>query len=220
MGLVRESTPFTRERLLESAGEIFAECGFRAATIRDICQRAEANVAAVNYHFGDKERLYSEVLQYAHASAIQKYPPLPRQMEGASPEERLLAFVHSFLSRLLDQGRPAWHAKLIAREMVEPTTALDALVENSLRPQTELLKSIVRDLLGEHSDPGRVRLCVQSIVGQCLYHHHGRTIIQRLYPEQKPPFQDIEGLADHITRFSLAAIKHYGEMSTGPEKSA
>src|SRR4030095_12192205 len=54
----------TRQRLLEAAGEVFAARGFRAATVREICQRAQANLAAVNYHFGDKERLYAAVLQY------------------------------------------------------------------------------------------------------------------------------------------------------------
>ncbi|MGA9754367.1 MAG: TetR family transcriptional regulator, partial [Desulfobaccales bacterium] len=52
----------TRQRLLEAAGEVFAKKGFRNTTIREICRRARANLAAVNYHFGDKERLYLAVL--------------------------------------------------------------------------------------------------------------------------------------------------------------
>jgi AcrR family transcriptional regulator len=65
----------TRQRLLEAAGAVFAERGFRATTVREICHRARANLAAVNYHFGDKERLYGAVLQYALRYALQKYPP-------------------------------------------------------------------------------------------------------------------------------------------------
>jgi len=47
----------TRERLLQAAREVFAEHGFKAATIREICRRADTKVAAVHYHFGDKKRL-------------------------------------------------------------------------------------------------------------------------------------------------------------------
>jgi TetR/AcrR family transcriptional regulator, regulator of cefoperazone and chloramphenicol sensitivity len=112
----------TRQRLLEAAGEVFAERGFRAATVREICQRAKANLAAVNYHFGDKEHLYAAVLQYTFRYARQKYfHPTLGLSADATPEARLRAFICSFLFRLLDEGLPAWHGKLMAREMAEPT---------------------------------------------------------------------------------------------------
>jgi TetR/AcrR family transcriptional regulator, regulator of cefoperazone and chloramphenicol sensitivity len=96
----------TRQRLLEAAGEVFAERGFRAATVRDICQRARANVAAVNYHFGDKEHLYTAVLKYAFSCALQKYPPLLGLDDTASPEQRLRVFIRSFMLRLLAETVP------------------------------------------------------------------------------------------------------------------
>jgi len=55
-----------RTRILNVAGPIFAEKGFQATTIREICGQANVNVAAVNYHFGDKERLYTEAVKRAH----------------------------------------------------------------------------------------------------------------------------------------------------------
>jgi len=67
----------TREKLLEVAGPIFAGRGYQATTIREICAGAGANVAAINYHFGDKLGLYTEVLQHsvraAQLLAVKKY---------------------------------------------------------------------------------------------------------------------------------------------------
>src|SRR6266566_7215778 len=63
----------TRQRLLEAAGQVFADQGYRQATVRDICARADANVASINYHFGDKEKLYSAAVRYAHDCA-KRYP--------------------------------------------------------------------------------------------------------------------------------------------------
>src|SRR5882724_7570525 len=91
----------TEQRLLESAGEVFAEKGFRAATIRDIIQRAGANIAAVNYHFGDKERLYAAVFRYARKCCEEQFPI--GAAAGASPRERLHAYVLSMVLRLLDR---------------------------------------------------------------------------------------------------------------------
>ena len=124
----------TRRQLLEAAGTVFAESGYRDATVREICRRAGANVAAVNYHFGDKETLYLEVLRYAHSKALEKYPPLLGVADNAPPEKKLRAFVHSLLLRIFDKGPTAWHGKIMLREMIEPSSALDSLVEERMRP--------------------------------------------------------------------------------------
>ena len=121
----------TRRRLLEAAGEVFAERGYRAATIREICSRAGANVAAINYHFGDKERLYIETVRHAHLADHGPRPPEPPP--DASPQERLRHYICMMLTRLLDERRPAWHAALMAREMAQPSKACEELVESYIR---------------------------------------------------------------------------------------
>src|SRR5205823_3421178 len=55
----------TRVRVLTVASRLFAANGFEKVTVREICRAADANVAAVNYHFGDKLGLYREVLAKA-----------------------------------------------------------------------------------------------------------------------------------------------------------
>ena len=137
-----------RQQLLEAAAEVFAEVGFRNATVREICRRAGANIAAINYHFGDKEKLYADVLRHAHSRALEKYPPLQGVAANATPEQKLRAFVHSFLLRIFDDSPTACHGKLMSREMIEPTAALDSLVEEFIRPMASQLWKIVADILG------------------------------------------------------------------------
>lgn len=199
----------TRRQLLEAAGEVFAEVGFRAATVREICRRAGANIAAVNYHFGDKETLYAEVLRYAQSKALEKYPPLLDVAADAPPEKKLRAFVLSLLLRIFDKGRAAWHGKLMSREMIEPTAVLDSLVAERLRPMADQLRGIVAEILARPADDELVRLCGMSVVSQCVFYHHCRSVVSRLYPQNLPQdTANIERLADHITRFSLAGMKH------------
>lgn len=200
-----------RERILEAAGEIFAEFGFRGATVRKICERAKVNVAAINYYFGGKEKLYSEVLRHWHDFAIEKYPLLLGVGEDAPAEEQLRAFIRSLLFRLLDRGKPAWFGKLMMREMTEPTRAFERLVKETVRPRDKILASIVQKMIGTPISGEEIRLCCASIIGQCLYYYNARTIITRLYHQDVSKPEEIEGIADHIMKFSLRGLEHYSK---------
>ncbi|CAG0929038.1 HTH-type transcriptional dual regulator CecR [Planctomycetaceae bacterium] len=196
----------TRQRVLEAAGEVFAARGFAKATIREICKLAGANVAAVNYHFRDKNALYEAVLDHGYKLALEKFPP-DASPANASPEERLHAFVRSFLMRLFAEGAPACHGRLMARELAEPTGVLDKKVEQHVRPLFKLLTEIVRGFLGEDASEGLLKRCARSVVGQILFYRHAQPVLQRLEPELKFNTQSIEQLAQHITEFSVAALK-------------
>ncbi|MBI5775325.1 MAG: CerR family C-terminal domain-containing protein [Verrucomicrobia bacterium] len=203
-----ETPDRTRRTLLLAAGEVFAECGFRAATVREICRRAGANIAAVNYHFGDKEALYTEVLQHALQAAREKYPPSLGLPPGAPAKARLRAFVLSFLLRIFDEGPHAHHGKLMVREMAEPTLALDAVVRDQIRPMSGQLAGIVAELLGARATPELVRACSLSVVSQVMFYHLCRPVIGRLFPEMKFDRAQIDQLAAHITEFSLHALRN------------
>jgi len=195
----------TRHRLLEAAGQEFAERGFRQATVRDICKRADANVAAINYHFGDKEKLYAAVLEYAHRCAMQNVPSAP--LIDATPEQRLRGFVHAMIRGFLGEGRPTWHAKLMTREIAEPTGMLEVIVESNVRPRFMLVKSIVQDLLGGRGTDDELRRCAWSIVGQCFFYRFGYPVLKKLHPPLTYDDPEIAAIADHIATFSLCAIK-------------
>ena len=212
-----DKTIETRQRLLEAAGEVFATQGFRNTTIREICLKAGANVAAVHYHFGDKEELYAAVFDFARSCSIAQFNEIVSA--GAPVEQRLQSLVHAVLARFFDEGRPAWFGKLVAREMIEPTSALDGLVNGQIRTNAELLKSIVRELVNEELDEQELWRCTFSIASQWLFYFHNGQIIKRLNPDQRFGKEDIRRLADHITKFSIDALKGWqSDDSSSPDR--
>lgn len=212
--------PDTRLRLLDAAGEVFAENGFRSATVRDICQRAGANIAAVNYHFGDKESLYREVLEGALKAAITEYPPDYGLPAHPTAEERLHAFVLSFLLRVLTGAKPAYLMRMMTREMVEPTGALDRLVETVQKPMFRILHGIVADLAGPDAPPEVVLTCAQAVVAQCLFYKQAEHVICRMGHRVPSEPSEIERLARHITQFTLGGIRARAASSSTGTRSA
>jgi AcrR family transcriptional regulator len=205
----------TRERLLQAALDVFAEKGFHDATVRDICARAEVNAASVNYHFRSKEALYSEVLAVAFRETHERYPDTLARDPSLPPEIRLRQFIVNFLARLLDETHLGRHGKLIAREIADPTAALDQVIETTMRPRCTLLQGIVAELIGPGVSEAEVQRLGLSIVGQCLMYRHSRSLIDRLCPEIIATPEEIEKTADLIARFSIAALKHLPAREAG-----
>jgi AcrR family transcriptional regulator len=193
----------TRDTIMEAAGRIFAEEGYPKATVRDICRQAGANIAAINYHFGDKKGLYLAVLKHYQELSFQTYPPDLGIKETQKPEEKLRAYIRSFLMRIMDDDHPAWFGRLLAREFTQPTWAFDILVKETIRPSFQILTGIVAAILGKGAKERNVRLCSMSIVGQCLYFRHSHPVITRLFPGEVFGAKQIEELTEHITGVSL-----------------
>ena len=197
----------TRQRLLEVAGEVFAEKGFRNATVREICEKASANVAAINYHFGGKEQLYAAVCQGLFHAALTKYPPTMGAAEGVSAEKRLGVFIKSFLYRACGEGQPAMQ-KVVVKEMADPSGVFPVIVEQMVRPQFLYVRGIVRELMGDvEVEAGVLDRCVFSVIGQCLFYRFAQPVIRTLRPEMTYDEATLDVIAEHVTRFVLAGIE-------------
>jgi AcrR family transcriptional regulator len=212
---MEKETAETRLRLLETAAMVFAEHGFHAATIRMIAGRARVNVAAVNYHFGSKDGLYREVLRHVRRLAYERYPTTYGLNADATPEERLHAYVRSFLLRTIGQESVPGFGVLMMREMVEPTSAFDMIVDEGIRSLFDQLVEIVRLLMGEESAGVLVLACARSTISQCVFYLFGRSVISRMAPEQKFSPDDIDKISGQITTFTLHALKGMAADKTG-----
>jgi AcrR family transcriptional regulator len=200
----------TRERLLAAATRLFAERGFGKVTVRDICERAKANVAAVNYHFGGKQGLYEQVMQSA-IRVMQSTTTLAQDAGNGKPaDERLGIYVRIFLQRIVGAGHNAWIHQLMMHEMSDPTAALDLVIDQVLRPRMEYLGTIVAELLQCDARDPLVALCATSVHSQCMALMNAH-VGERINPEYRITPERLEDIARHITRFSLAGIREAGE---------
>jgi AcrR family transcriptional regulator len=197
----------TRQRLLETAGPLFAEKGFEATSVRDITDRAGTSPAAVSYHFRSKEHLYIETVRHA-AQSCAAATPMPVWPDGVAPQQRLRDFIGAFLRRLLSPEVPAWHRVLIMREVAQPRPGIcEEFVRDFVRPTFNILMGILRELVGTDVPVAQLRLLGSSIVGQCLHYHHARHIIPLLVGPEESSRYSIDVLTEHIHRFSLAALR-------------
>jgi len=199
-----------KEAIIKAAGEIFVQNGYRMTTIRQICARAGVNIAAVNYYFADKKNLYVEVLRFYKGIALKKYPPDMGIKKGDSPQQKLRSFIHSFVTRTMEEGPSAWFGKLMAREFFEPTDVLDELINDVIGPSFLMLTDIVREICGTREASGKaVDLCAMSILGQCLHFRISSRIVNLMFKKKNFSREEIYELAEHVYHFSLFALKNY-----------
>ena len=196
-----------KRRLLEAAIEEFAEHGYQRATVREICKRANANVNAVKYYFGDKHNLYLEALRHAHGeihAAMMDSPPDP-----GDPPAQLRWFVLNMMRTLLSrQGRDTHHM-LIMHEFATPTDGTEAIAKQFIQPRFELLLGTLQQL-APHVPVEKLRLLGYSVIGQCIHYKLAMPVVKVLTPAHELQGYTAEHLAEHVldvTYAALAALK-------------
>lgn len=196
----------TRTRILDSAGRIFADKGFDAATVREICKAADVNIASIKYYFGDKRGLYLESVLYARQLRAARYP-MPVREGADSPEDRLYEFVAMLLRRLTALGDAPWPVRLLIRELMKPDEACRQIVREYFQPTFELLLKEMDALASRPLTESERLMFGFSVIGQCIHYRFGREIVSMIVPETLKAAFGIEQIAGHITRFTIAAIQ-------------
>src|SRR5277367_2860810 len=147
----------TRTKLLDAAGQVFAESGFQGATVREICARAGVNIALVNYHFGDKLELYTEVLRHSVGSSGNQ--GIRQAIASQAPPERAFReLIHAMLLKIYGSDRPGWHFRLMMHEFAQPTPAMASVIDETMRPVYDRFRELIGMMLNLTSDHDQVRL--------------------------------------------------------------
>lgn len=201
-----------RERLIAAAQAVFADRGYEGATVRDICRAAGANIAAVNYYFGDKENLYIEAVKHAHTCAT-RADTFPQPPPGTPPADRLRIFIREMATRMHAPASPT-AIRLVMRELAEPGKAAHVVVTEFIQPAAFALRDILRDLLPGLDEP-HLLMTGFSIIGQCLFYRQNRPVSELIFGKEAVAALDADAVADHVVRFTLAALGHAAPIGSG-----
>ena len=199
----------TRERILLAAELMFAEKGFDSTSIRDITAEADCNVAAVNYHFGGKDKLYVETFRRLLADLRdRRINSMSRDMNDvADPtlEYFLESFANSFLEPLVDGSRGRLVLSFFANEMMDAHLPKGLFLEEFIRPLVQVTTEGL-DRAGPHLDPQVARMCMMSIVGQLLHTLKALPFFTNPEGPQLVP-ANLSDHIKHVVRFSAAGIR-------------
>ena len=203
----------TKDRLVTAASALFAERGFHGTTVRDIAERAGANVAAGNYHYGSKKALYLEVLRAQFAEvraqlAARGASPRPSELAhlGRPALVRVLRARVKVMLDMLIGPPPGLHGTLMQREMADPSEALPVIVQEFIGPMVDEMQGIVARL-EPALDRRAVERCVYSVIGQGLFYRSTMPALLVMLEVAEYPRGLAAELTDHIAEFSLGGMR-------------
>lgn len=206
----------TKARLLAAAGDLFAEKGFHGTKVRDIAQRARVNVAAGNYHYGSKKDLYLEVLREKFGLIRTRIEALGAglgdgMLERASRAKllRLLRTRLDVMVAMLLGEEPNVHARLMMREMADPSEALPVIVREFIQPLVDEVAQIVARLRPD-LDRRQVDLVVFSINAQVQFYRFMRPMLLPMLGLRAYGPAFLRELADHVYSFSIGGMESVG----------
>jgi TetR/AcrR family transcriptional regulator, regulator of cefoperazone and chloramphenicol sensitivity len=203
----------TKQKILLAAGPIFAKNGYQGATVRDISDAAGVNLASINYYFGDKEKLYVEAVKLAQEQQSGNLQ-FPASGDTREPTELLKKFIAVLLNKLGVGGQTEWQLQLLTNEFLFPGNACREIVESHFRPYFQNLLQLI-DRIANVPLVEEQRLKIGfSIIGQCLHYRLAGPIVRMLTgPETLDRHFQVEAIAEHIARFSIAGIESYQPLS-------
>jgi AcrR family transcriptional regulator len=168
-----EPTGPTRQKLIAAAIRSFGQKGYDGASIREIAEAAQVNIAGIAYHFGGKEQLYRACLQHITEtirSGLSEAAPMA-SVESMSPaqarqalKDRLLAMAEFILAT----PNAASFVRMVVREQMDPSPAFGILYAEFMEPLHRRLCALWSRVTGDDAESEATKLAVFSLLGQIM----------------------------------------------------
>ena len=196
----------TRRRLLEAAGETFADHGYHEASLRAICDRAGVNLGSIKYYFGSKDALYREVLYHTHAELMER-ERMPRLEDAAEPADALEAWIDWYLDLvLLGRARHPYLGRIMIRELVQPSGALDELVGRLFIHVRAELERIVA-AVGEGLTGDALTRATNMTLMLCVQHEIGKPVLVKIGYRPPETRAEVSALARSVCAYAAGGIR-------------
>lgn len=195
----------TRQQLLEAAGEVFAEHGYAKATSKEICERAQANIAAVNYHFGGKDGLYAAVLEEAHSRLVSLDVVAQTARSRIDPRLKLRMVLTRIVGEITRRDQAAWELRVLCRGLLSQSPLLDGLINNQIAPKAKFVRAILGEIMQLPPEHPSVSLSVLNVMGPCIL----MLIASRTLQQIVAPKLDLNAasLVEHMVTYALAGMQ-------------
>jgi AcrR family transcriptional regulator len=193
-------TARTRERILDTAERLFAAHGFAATSVREITDRAGANLGAVNYYFRSKENLYTEV--FVRRAALLRDPILSaaRRALGHARTDTARAFRalgRAFLAPYEDHASSLSLLSLFARETVDSCLPPRLFVREFFVPTIDAITSVVQRVRPDLPEAS-ARSCAHAFFAQLMH------VVRGIGLATTP----VEERLEQAVRFTVSAVRH------------
>lgn len=199
----------TKERILAEAEKLFAEKGYNGVSVREITQAAGCNLAAVNYHFGNKKKLYFDVFRYLIVPRISEvrsqFEQTLAHQEMIDFESVIRAFTTAFMKTHMEIDGQGGHHSLIHREFHNPTGAIEIIIREAISPFFHVLIDKIKTFLPEEISETKIKLNVFSILALSLYFSHARLPVSIITGKE---YDDafVKQLVDHTVSFAMYGL--------------
>ena len=173
----------TRDRLIEVSGELFAERGFDSVSLRVITESANANLAAVNYHFGSKEELILAVVEDIVGPVNQKRLERLGEIDSTSSVS-LKAIIHAFIDPVFDvtsadAGADNKYYKLLSRCIASRDERVSSIIIKQF-PEVlaKFVSSLIKVIPGLSSDSAHLKVMFMAgALAHSLFHYENFLLV-------------------------------------------
>lgn len=200
-----------RTRLIDAAIVLFADKGYEGTSVRDLAKTARVNVAAVSYHFGSKDALYTEALRACLAPCAEMRERMQMHLDTArrrktrkAAEEALRACIQDFLEVLISPA--ARHSHLVMREQSEGKPRFEPIIREFFQPVGSIMREVIL-LLAPELPQLSVFMVISGVIGQCLHLCKARISYRVLAGVDSHSPEYIEMVSKHMAHLTALGLR-------------